>query len=116
MEYSYNRNYPSEAAKTGIEFILFVVHIPQFSVPSADAIQILWLLDDPRRRQLPSPIFPSQTIEIAGCLSWCPGGMDLFDVDSMDCGHSVLECRSSVCDSIQPMLPCVLWAVKGVIR
>ena len=31
VQYGYNQNYPSEAAKTGIEFILFVV--PIFQVP-----------------------------------------------------------------------------------
>ena len=29
VQYSYNRNYPSEAAKTGIELILFVVPVSQ---------------------------------------------------------------------------------------
>jgi len=32
VQYSYNHNYPSEAARTGIEFILFVAPAPQFIV------------------------------------------------------------------------------------
>lgn len=74
------------------------------------------MLDDSGGRRLPSPISPSDVIENTYSLCWRPGGMDLFNMDSVDCGHSVLERCSSVCDCIQSMHPCILWAAKGVIR
>jgi hypothetical protein len=82
----------------------------------ANTVQILRLLDDSCRRELPPPIPPSQIIEVTHCLSWRPGDMDLFDVDFMDRGHGVFECSSPICHSIQRMHPCVLWTAKGIIR
>ena len=116
MQYGYNNNYPSQGAKTGIEFILSVAPVSPFTVFLINATQILRLLDNFGRRQLSSLIPPSQAIEIADCLDWRPRGVDLFDLDSMDCRHRLLERCPSVRDCIQPMRPCVLWTTKGVIR
>ena len=90
--------------------------ISQATVTPAKASQILRLLDDLRRRRLPSPISSPKIIEDTHCLSWRPGGMDLFDMGSMDCGRSLPERRSSICDCVQPMHTCVLWAAEGVVR
>lgn len=114
MQYSYNNNYPSQGAKTGIEFIVSVVS--PFIFPPANPTQVLRLLDNFGRGQLSPLISSSQVIEIADRLDWRPGGMDLFDLGSMDYRHRVLERCPSVRDCIQPMHPCVLWAAKGVIR
>lgn len=81
-----------------------------------NVLQILRLLDNSCRRHLSFPISPPQIIEDTHYFDRCPGDMDLLDVDSVDCGHGVLECRSSIHDGKQPMQPCVLWPVKGVVR
>lgn len=95
---------------------MFVTPISQATiVPPTNASQILGLLDDSRRRQLPSLVSSSKIIENTYCLGWCPGGMDLFDVDFVDRSYGVLERRSPICDCIQPMHPRILWATKGVI-
>lgn len=81
-----------------------------------NALQVLRLLDNPRRRHISFPIPSPQTVEVAHHLDWCSRDLDLFDMDSVDCGYGILERLSSVRGSVQPMYPCVLWATEGVVR
>jgi len=82
----------------------------------ANVFQILRLLDNSRHRHLSFPISPPQIIEDTHYFDRCPRDMDLLDMDSVDCGRGVSECRYSIYDGKQPMHTCVLWPAKGVVR